>query len=157
MTLQDKLKKIILSELPALAKDIILEDNNKYIVFTDYVLEQKSGYFTVSYNNEFVGKFSSSRTALSWCVAERVKRINLSRRILELDTRKIQLDTDIDISKNTIQKSKSPEFKEIIRLKLSTKIERRDTVNSELLKCINSAKYIQITRTNNETGRTINT
>ena len=157
MTLQEKLKKIVLSELPALTKDIILEDNNRYLVFKHYTIDKDGAYFSVNYKGDYAGTFSSIKTALSWCIAEKVKRINLARRILELDGHKIMLDTDINISKSILQKSKSVEFKEITRLKLITKLERRDMLKNELSKCTDQAKYIEITRINNETGRIINT
>lgn len=157
MNLNEKLKRLITNELPILADDIIIENDNSYLVFKNYVIEKNSGLFDVYFHDELTHQFSTSTSAISWCVAEKYRRLNLSRRIVQLDSYKLMLDNDISTSKNMVHSSKNAEFKELAEVKLKHKLDRRAAVKSELSKCCKIAKYIQISRIkNNETGRTCN-
>jgi hypothetical protein len=53
------------------------------------------------------------------------------------------------------RQSRNEDFYEITTTKIQPKIAQYNLVSTELEKCVNQAKYIQIRGFNNETDRTI--
>ena len=91
---------------------------------------------------------------MSWCTADHRCHYNLSNTILVLDRKKQALAVDIYCRKAQADKGTTEDFYEIVNMKVQPKIDHFNSVNSELEKCINQAKYIQIRGFNNETART---
>ena len=133
---------------------ILTDDDDGYIVFGRYHLRPDKHKFTVWQNNEVIASFSSKKTAISWCVAEKNKVYNLARDILNLDRKKQQVQQDIECRSRVADKGSSPEFKEMVRTKLEPKNKLYRDVSSELEKCLNRAKYLQLRGFSNETART---
>jgi hypothetical protein len=98
----------------------------------------------------------NKRNAISWCVADHNHRITLANRILVLDNKKQILAADIQGRQQLGDRSRVEDFYENVSIKLQPKIEAFNMLTSELEKCINSAKYIQIRGFSNETARTSN-
>ena len=70
--------------LPAL---IWQNDDGEYEAFGKYrIVPQNPGY-CVYINDDEQGFFNSTRTAISWCVADKYKRYNLARDLLTYDNR----------------------------------------------------------------------
>jgi hypothetical protein len=100
-----------------------------------------------------VGEFSSTRTAVSWCVADKYRNYNLARDILRTDNRLSAVSNDVFVRMGVANKSKRAEFRESIDTKLETKIIRKKELEHELSKYINLAKYLQQRGFDNETAR----
>ena len=129
-------------------------EDGVYSVFGKYqIVPEKPGY-RVFCSATDVGLFSSSRSALSWCIADKYQEYNLARDILALDTKLYSLTNDITARANLADRSKAPLFRETIETKLETKIIRKKIVEKQLVNCVNRAKYIQQRGFNNETVRT---
>jgi len=129
-------------------------DNGVYSVFGHYqIVPEKVGYRVFCAATD-VGLFYTTRTALSWCIADKHKAYNSARDILALDTKLTSLTNDINARANIADTSTDPKFRETIETKLESKIIRKKKVESELTKCVNWAKYIQLRGFNNETVRT---
>jgi hypothetical protein len=92
---------------------------------------------------------------MAWCTADKHEQYNLSNSILVLDRKKQALAADIYCRKTLAERGKHETFYEIINMKLQPKIDQYNSVSTELEKCVNRAKYIQIRGFNNETARTI--
>ena len=97
--------------------------------------------------------FANKRTAISWCVADHVNHLNLANQILNLDRKQQILHNDIHCRQSLGTRCRSEDFAEIVNTKMQPKVDQHRMVTSELEKCINSAKYIQIKGFNNETSR----
>ena len=91
---------------------------------------------------------------MSWCTADHQQHYNLSNQILVLDRKKQALAADIYCRKTVGERGRQASFYEIINMKIQPKIDLYNSVNSELEKCVNRAKYLQIRGFNNETART---
>lgn len=148
-------KHILREEFGTLTNNLIWKnDNGNYEVFDHYLIViEKEGY-RVYCSATDVGLFNSTKSALSWCIADKYKHFNLARDILTLDNKLSSLINDITIRANLADKSKNPVFRETIEIKLETKIIHKKQVEQELTKCVNYAKYCQQRGFNNETIRT---
>ena len=150
-----ELANMFRKEFPSLASNLIWQnDEREYEVFDRYkITAEKHGYRVYCLATD-VGLFSTSKTALSWCIADKYKHFNLARDILILDNKLSSLISDISVRANIADRSKQLGFRETIETKLETKIIRKKQVEQELTKCVNYAKYCQQRGFNNETVRT---
>lgn len=147
--------RIMRQEFPETLNNLIFRDEDgSYKVFDRYrIINEKPGYRLYCSATD-VGLFSSTRTAMSWCIADKNKLYTLARDILHLDIKLRSLNSDINVRANIADRSKEPQFRETIGTKLESKIIRKKMVEEQLTKCVNWAKYIQLKGFNNETIRT---
>lgn len=124
-----------------------------YLVFAKYNLQPNGNFYDVYLYDDLVATFSSKRTAISWCVAEKYRQHQLSFDIRVLDAKKSQLSADIYARQQMSNRSKRDQFAEIVETKLEPKIRYLNTIKAELEKCVNSAKYLQLRGFSNETAR----
>ena len=130
------------------------ETGTNFLVFGKYEITQTPEGFVVSDWHSAIHCFSTKRIALSWCIADKYQRYNLSNNIVILDRRQQVLKTDIYCSRKTADASGHESFYEIVNTKMQPKIDMLESVTAELEKCVNSAKYLQIRGFHNETART---
>ena len=130
------------------------ETGTNFLVFGKYEITQTPEGFVVSDWHSAIHCFSAKRVALSWCIADKYQRYNLSNNIVILDRRQQVLKTDIYCSRKTAEVSGHESFYEIVNTKMQPKIDMLESVTAELEKCVNSAKYLQIRGFHNETART---
>ena len=150
-----ELNKLFRKEFPDLSANLIWQnDAGGYEVFDRYVITPEKHGFRVHCSATDVGLFSTTKTALSWCIADKYTHHNLARDILTLDNKLSSLTSDISTRANLADRSKQPLFRETIETKLETKIIRKKQVEQELTKCVNYAKYCQQRGFDNETIRT---
>jgi hypothetical protein len=129
-------------------------DNGVYEVFGCYqISKQKLGY-TVTNGATDVGVFATTRSALSWCIADKNHAYNTAREILTVDNKLNLLTQDINTRSAVGDRSQDPAWREIILTKLETKVIHKKQLENQLAKCVNWAKYCQQKGFNNETART---
>jgi hypothetical protein len=147
--------RMMRQEFPETISNLIFrDDDGSYKVFDRYrIINEKPGYRLYCSATD-VGLFSSTRAAMSWCIADKNKLYTLARDILQLDIKLRSLTSDINVRANVADRSKEPQFRETIGTKLESKIIRKKLVEEQLTKCVNWAKYIQLKGFNNETIRT---
>jgi len=130
-----------------------LEDGT-YSVFGKYKIEPVHPGYRVWCSATEVGQFNTTKSALSWCIADKHQAYNTARDILELDTKLGAMIRDITARTAIAERSDRWEFRDTVGTKLETKIIRKKKVENELAKCVNWAKYIQQRGFINETVRT---
>jgi len=156
MTKEQKLERFAERELKRNIDSLILDDGDGCIIaFGRYYIEPVDTRFQVSTWDKTIHCFSSKKTAMSWCTADKYKHYNLSNMILVLDRKKQALAADIYCRKTLGDRGRTETFYEIINMKIQPKIDLYSSVVAELEKCVNQAKYMQIRGFNNETARTI--
>jgi len=156
MTRDQKLEQWAEREVKRNIDSIILDDGNGCIVvFGRYYIEPTGTRFRVSTWDREIHCFSSKKTAMSWCTADNQQQYNLSNRILVLDRKKQTLAADIYCRRTLGERGRHESFYEIVNMKIQPKIDLYNSVDAELEKCVNRAKYLQIRGFNNETARTI--
>lgn len=149
-----ELEAWVRSELRTVTPNLIWRnDHGDYELFGRYrIVANRPGYTVYCAANP-VGEFSSTRTAVSWCVADKYQNYNLARDILRTDDRLTAISNDLFVRMGVASRSKRPEFRESIDTKLETKIIRKKELEQQLAKYVNSAKYLQQKGFENETAR----
>lgn len=129
-------------------------DAGEYEVFGKYrIVPQRPGY-QVFCSATDAGIFHSTRTALSWCIADKHAAYNLARELLEIDNKLYSLNQDISARTAVGEGSNDPNFRDIIATKLESKIIHKKRLENQLTKSVNWAKYCQQRGFENETART---
>jgi hypothetical protein len=128
-------------------------DDGVYEVFGRYRIMPEDWGFRVFCSATDVGVFSTSKSALSWCIADKNQAYNLARELKDLDQKLTALNNDIAVRTALAERSQRWEFREPVGIKLETKIIRRKQIENRLAKCVDWAKYSQQRGFNNETQR----
>jgi hypothetical protein len=128
-------------------------DNGIYEVFDRYRIVPEKGEYRVFCSATDIGLFGTTRTALSWCIADKNRAYNLARELQELDRKLATLGNDVAVRSAIAERSHRWEFRDPVGTKLETKIIRKKQVENRLAKCINWAKYTQQRGFTNETQR----
>jgi hypothetical protein len=129
-------------------------DNGIYEVFGHYRIEPVATGFRVSCGATDIGVFATTRTALSWCIADKHSAYNTAREILTLDNKLTSTTHDINTRAAIGDRSQNPVLRETILTKLESKIIHKKQLENQLTKCVNWAKYCQQRGFDNETART---
>lgn len=152
----DRLMYLVAPDLPALEKNsIIPNEDGSYTAFGQFTIRSTDiCTFTVEKYSNSCGEFTSIKSALSWCIAEKYKQYSLSDSILTLETKRLVLLADLHVRNKLATKFKNSEHRTIVELKLQTRKDRLKLLDDQLSKCVSLAKYWQIRGFNNETVRT---
>ena len=148
-----KLAALAEQELPKLLDRVIVADGDKYRVFGSYVLRQTTQGYALTYQDTPVGTFTSTRSAVAWCIADKKRQYRLANEIKHLDSTLLRLRNDIEVRGSVAHNSRG-NFWETVTIKTAHKRAQSQQIENELTKCINSAKYWQLRGSNNETART---
>ena len=148
-------ERMFLQEFKNIAPNLIWQSKDGYEVFGHYKIQPKSRGYQVFCGLSEVGIFSSTRTALSWCIADKNHGYNTARDILRTDNKLTALKNDIHTRAAIGDRSRDPKLQEIILTKLESKIIQKKLLENQLTKYVSWAKYIQQQRGfHNETART---
>jgi len=129
-------------------------DHGVYEVFGHYRIAPTRPGYRVFCSATDVGVFSNTRTALSWCIADKHRAYNIARELLLTDNKLAALTQDISTRAAAGDRSQDPAWRETILTKLETKIIQKKLLENQLTKCVDWAKYIQQKGFDNETART---
>ena len=148
-------ERMFRQEFKDITPNLIWQDEKgTYEVFGRYrIVPLRPGYQVFCAATD-VGTFHSTRTALSWCIADKNCSFNIAREILTTDNKLNTLTQDINIRAAVGDRSKNPELRETILTKLESKIIQKKLLENQLTKCVNWAKYCQQRGFDNETART---
>jgi len=152
---EQQFKRLFEQEFQGLMPNTIWqEDDGSYEVFGKYRIQPDRQGYRVFCSATEVGTFHTTRTALSWCIADKHGAYNTARELLTVDNKLTALTHDINTRAAVGDHSKLPELREIILTKLESKIIHKKLLENQLAKCVNWAKYIQQRGFDNETQRT---
>jgi len=154
MKSDQEFERLFHQEFKNISPNLIWQSEDGYEVFGHYQIQPSlPGYLVVCGLTE-VGIFGSTRTALSWCIADKNHDYNTAREILRTDNKLTALKNDIQTRAAIGDRSRDPGLREIILTKLESKIIQKKLLENQLNKYVNRAKYIQQRGFNNETART---
>lgn len=151
---RQKLEHLAATQIPVLADNLFLQDGNEYILFGKYIVNREPGGVSVMVNHNHVGTFTSTKTAASWCVADKCKQQVLADRILQLDADLFRQKNDIQVRRTLAKQSKDFEYWNMVQVKIDRRVEQIKSIETELTKCVKLAKYWQYRGFHNETERT---
>jgi len=137
-----------------LANKLIVDDGRGGIIaFGKYNIIPSDYKFRVEIKNQNTVTFGSKKSAISWCIADKRNQFTLARTIHTLDNKKHSLAADIQCRQALAEKSRSADFYESVTTKVQSKKDYLLVIDTELEKCLNSTKYMQIRGFSNETAR----
>ena len=158
MKLNKEIHRLFRAEFPEILPNAIWQNiDGSYEVFGKYQIVKENTRYRVFCAATDVGVFNSTKTALSWCIADKTHNYSLATELLLVDNKLGYLTDDINTRANLADRSTKPEFRESIGTKLETKIIHKKALENQLTKCVNLAKYWQQRGFNNETARTSRT
>ena len=128
-------------------------EDGVYEAFGKYKIVPQNPGYTVLIDNDEQGFFNSTRTAISWCIADKYQRYNLARELLTYDNMLSNISNDIFVRTGIANKTCDPNKRENIEMKLEPKIIQKKELETQLTKCVNWAKYLQQKGFENETSR----
>ena len=134
--------------------EIWQNDDGVYEVFGRYRIQPESHGFRVFCSATDVGVFATTRTALSWCIADKNQAYNTARELLTTDNKLAALTADIATRAAVGDRSQDPGLRETILTKLESKIIHKKQLENQLTKCVDWAKYCQQRGFEDETART---
>jgi hypothetical protein len=149
-----RLEEIIRPDLPALESTAIIPDGRHYIVFGRYRIQRDPGSVSVLRYGNSMGEFTMVKSALAWCIADKLGQMHLADDIHRLEQQRALVIADLETRSNLASKIRDLRLAESVEAKLETRKQRLKDLNSRLTKCINLAKYWQTRGFNNETART---
>jgi hypothetical protein len=149
----DKLIALARRELPSLADSLIVAVDGGYQAFGKYQIRRQGNVYTVQEQSVDRGTFGSTRSALSWCIADKYHQYDLALRIRQLDERSTWARECIETRENLAKRS-TPEFQSNISVKLQHRQAVKYQIDLELEKCVKKAKYLQNRGFTNDTQRT---
>jgi|TARA_R110000772_G_scaffold85873_1_gene180185 hypothetical protein len=145
MTLDKQFDRLFKNEFPSMAPNTIWRnDAGEYEVFGRYRIVKENTSYRVFCSLTDAGLFHSTRSALSWCIADKFKQYNTARNILNLDNRLHFLTVDINARAAIGDRTKTADQHEIILTKLESKIIEKTKIANRLNDCVNWAKYYQL-------------
>ena len=154
MKIDREISREILKEFPTLEHNSIWKNSDgDYTVFGKYSIVKESTGYRVHCSLTDVGVFYSTKSALSWCIADKFKQYNVARDLMQLDSNLHHLTVDISTRAAIGDSTKNTEQREIILTKLENKILKKKEIENRLAKCVNWAKYYQQRGFDNETAR----
>lgn len=155
MKLSQEFDRMFRQEFPdSLTNLIFCTEEGNYRVFDRYLIVPEKPGYRVFCSATDVGLFGSTKSALSWCIADKHKAYNVARELLTTDTKLQSLTQDISTRATIADRSQKFEFRDAIGMKLETKIIHKKQLENQIAKYVNWAKYIQYKGFNNETVRT---
>jgi hypothetical protein len=149
-----QLERLLREEFKTVLPFLIWQNNDgEYEAFDKYKIVPEHPGYTVYINEDCQGFFNSTRTAISWCVADKFQRFNLARDLLTYDNMLANISNDIFVRAGVANKTQDYTLKESIEIKLEPKIIQKREIETHLNKCVNWAKYLQQKGFENETAR----
>lgn len=151
---EERLISLVKQELRSIETDVIIPENQGFRAFGTYLIKPNIGGIEVWQQDIKIGNFGSQRSAISWCVADRLRQYELAQQIKDLDQRSKWTRETIEQRSSIADRSKNSEFKELIRLKIQHRRVIKTQIDAELEKCIKRTKYLQYRGFTNDTQRT---
>ena len=96
MKIDKEISREILKEFPTLEHNSIWKNSDgDYTVFGKYSIVKESLGYRVHCALTDVGVFHTTKSALSWCIADKFKQYNVARDLIQLDNNLHHLTVDI--------------------------------------------------------------
>jgi hypothetical protein len=154
MKSEHKLEAWALQEGPRVLEGAIVQlDRYSIMAFGRYRITRAHGRYSVD-TGTHQANFGSSRTAMTYCVLDRAGRPDWCIHMRQLDERRTRLSEDIDARDQLMRRSKNVRMHDVVTDKLASKRATLATVEHQLDKYVDRAKYLQHQGFTNETART---
>jgi hypothetical protein len=152
--LAKKLERVLSPELDLAVENMILATEDGFELFGKWSLKRDDGMISVFKADVLQGRFYSSRSAVSYCIAEKYGQFKLSQEIKFLDQEYGRMDCDIQTRTSMLPGFKDRQRRLTVLSKLEDRRIKLKHIKTQLEKCVWRAKYWQIKGFNDEIART---
>ena len=146
--------------LERLTRDHLLNNPNAIVrmdstirAFGRYTITRNSRSFQVYRSATLAVEPSSSKIAISWCVADKYGKDSLAKELISLDQEIERRSDEIMYYRNTLANSTDSTLKFVTADRLAESLARLKYAQEQLDKCVNLAKYWQLKGFKDETAR----
>ena len=147
-------QEVLGSDIEMAQWNLIHPEGSGFRVFDRYVMTPGPDHTRLTWGLEHTLEFSSTRSALSWCIADKYRQAATATEILQLDQRRRQLRDDIAMTRQLRERARDHSQREVLDAKISHKRQLLTDADNRLDKCVALAKYWQIRGFNDEIART---
>lgn len=144
MKLPQKFLSFAQDELERARQNLIFRHGNTIYLFGRYRVSHRDGVFRVECDTQDSREFSSVKSAISYCVFSNRQMIAQAERLQQLDERSRVLEQSIITRERLLTNSRSAADRAVIRSKMDHRKQEKHTVDRQLEKCLQVAKYIQL-------------
>lgn len=149
-----RLEQVLSAEYESVKQNLIFDTPQGYQVFEVYNITKTPAGAMVQKQLSTTIEFTSVKSAVSWCIADRYNQIRLADEIKMLDEKRQRLRDDVLFSQAYTRQLRDVSVRETATTKLQAKQDLLRSVEFGLEKCANLAKYWQLRGFNNEIERT---
>lgn len=132
----------------------IVSTGTGFLVFDRYTVTNQDGVIQVMHRNQLVSNFTTQKTALTWCIFDKLNQVKNADETLELDQRRRRVQDDLSLVQQLFHRYRDPVVRDSVAAKISHKQQTLFDINARLEKCANLAKYWQTKGFNDEIART---
>jgi len=127
--------------------------DDKIRAFGKYTITKNQRSYQVYRGATLAAEPSSSKVALSWCVADKYGKDSLANELITLDHEIERRSDEIMYYRNTLANSTDSLLKFVTADRLAESLARLKYAQEQLDKCVNLAKYWQQKGFKDETAR----
>jgi hypothetical protein len=149
-----RLEQVLSSEYDSAKQNLMFSTPEGYQVFEIYNITKTPNGALVRKNANSIIEFTSTKSAVSWCIADKYNQIRLADDIIQLDKTRRRLREDVLFSQVYTRQLRDVTVRETAALKLQVKQDSLRSTETGLEKCANLAKYWQLRGFSNEIERT---
>lgn len=151
---EERLVSLVRQELQTLESAVIIPEEQGYRAFGSYTIKPQKHHTEVWKSQDKVADFGTTRSAISWCIADKHHQYALAQQIIDLDQRSKWSQETITQRNSLATRSRNSEFQSLIQTKLQHRKTQKRQIDAELEKCIKRTKYLQYRGFTNDTQRT---
>lgn len=144
MTREQKLERWAEREIRRNLDNLLLDnEQGRFLAFGRWEINPGPGYVEVQ-EQDHSWKFSSRRSAISWCVARKFRQHRLELEIQKKDAERLRILNDMQAQKQLAAASKNAQFSDMILTKMQGRRYRLSWIEGQLRNLTNQAKYLQL-------------
>jgi len=142
-----KMSKIIRdSDIKAIS-DVLIEryDNGVYHLFEKYQIKKIKGLYVIdclTHADELY--FYALKNAVAWCIFDKQVNVSTAKRILDLDKGLVGADSNIQLHRTLVRKTKKTEDKLVYLAKMGEEKLKREHMATELAGYLEESKRWQM-------------
>ena len=142
-----KMSKIIRdSDIKAIS-DVLIEryDNGVYHLFEKYQIKKIKGVYVIdclTHADELY--FYALKNAVAWCIFDKQVNVSTAKRILDLDKGLVGADSNIQLHRTLVRKTKKTEDKLVYLAKMGEEKLKREHMATELAGYLEESKRWQM-------------
>jgi hypothetical protein len=149
-----RLEQVLSSEYDSVKQNLMFSTPQGYELFDVYTISKTPNGATVQKSSSTPIEFTSTKSAVSWCIADKYNQFRLADEIMQLDKTRRRLREDVLFSQVYTRQLRDATVRETASLKLQVKQDILQSTETGLEKCANLAKYWQLRGFSNEIERT---